>query len=173
MSILPTPRAFGRISVMSAAVMVLLLAWSHAAFAQAQGSLGAVRAAMAAKQYDTAAELADVVVAANPKDADEARYLKALALYYGDKPAVALTAVDELVAKHPNSPWLRKARFLKAMAYTKQRDFKPAEAIYDAEAHRLLSDARKQEIAGVLIGFADALAKEPDPNDPAAPGVYF
>ena len=53
--------------------------------------------------------------------------------------------------------------------FIQQRKFRQAEVIYEQEAHRLLSAARKHEIARVLVDFADALATVPAANDLSAP----
>ncbi|MBI2192793.1 MAG: tetratricopeptide repeat protein [Planctomycetes bacterium] len=111
----------------------------------------------------------DAHLAANPADADEAHYLKALALYYDNQHAAAAEAADQVIQGFKESSWLSKASFLKAQALVQQKKFKEAEEIYENEAFRLLSKTRKHEIAGVYIRFADALAEKPDPHDVGAP----
>ncbi len=132
--------------------------------------LDEAKLSMRAKAFDEAAKTLDkhlvVKKAAAP---DEATYLKALALHYTGKHADAVKVADTLLATFPKSPWLRKARFLKATSLIELRQFKAAEAIYEDEANRLLSESRKRKIAGVIIGFAEALATKPDPNDIGAP----
>jgi len=130
-------------------------------------ALDSAKAAMRAKRFDEAVKL--LAEAGREAKADEAMYLKALSLHYAGKHAAAIKAADALIARRPASPWKPKARFLKAKAMIELRDFKGAEAIYEAEANRLLSEARKQEVAGVIIKFADALATKPDPDDVGAP----
>jgi len=157
--------------------MVMVLFWPLAA-AGAPGDaqdpkptpLAQAKRAMRARQYDRAVGLLGKVAGA---DAAEAAYLKALALYYAKKDPAAVRAADIVITKHAKSPWHRKARFLKARALVRQRKFAPAEAIYADEANRLLSEARKQEIASVIIRFADALAKTPDPDDVGAAPPNF
>ncbi|MCD6303473.1 MAG: tetratricopeptide repeat protein, partial [Planctomycetes bacterium] len=100
---------------------------------------------------------------------DEAVYLRALALYYAGKPAEAARIAGTLPAARKDSPWLHKARFLQAAALVEGRKWSQAEAIYQAEAARLLSAGRKRRIAEVVIGFADRLAAERDANDLSAP----
>ena len=133
-------------------------------------AIDAGRTALRGRHYDDAVELLDKAMgeAGKPDRRDEAAYLKALALYYAGKHDEAVKAADVVVSKHKRSPWLRKARFLKAMALIQQRRFKSAEAVYEQEAGRLLSEARKEKIAGVIIGFADALARKPDADDVGA-----
>ena len=131
--------------------------------------LADIKSNMQAKQFDKAVAAADAYIKTKPKDADEAQYLKALALHYGKKADDAIKATDQLIAQYPKSHWRLKAIFLKARVYVDQRDFEKAEAIYAAEATRLLSAERKHELASVIVRFADALSKTPDPKDVGAP----
>ena len=131
--------------------------------------LAAAKVALRGKQFERAVAALDQALTGKLEHLDEALYLRALALYYAGKHAASVKAADAVIVEHKTSPWFRKARFLKAVALTRQRKFKAAEAIYEAEANRLLSEPRKQKIAGVIIKFADALATKPGPNDLAAP----
>ena len=125
-------------------------------------------------QYDAAVSAADAYLAApGSKAADEAAYLKAIALYNAEKFDAAVQAADAVLKAYPKSVWVRKALYLKGTALARQRKFEAAEAIYEAEAHRLLSAARKQEIAGIIVKFADQLATEPDPKDIGATPPNF
>ena len=119
------------------------------------------------RDYAAAIAAADAALA-HPDTAQkpaEILYLKALAQFYRDDFAATVETTSGLVAKYPESDWYHKARFLKAKALVEQKNFKAAEVIYEEEANRLLSDARKKEIAGVVIGFADRLATKPGPNE--------
>ena len=127
------------------------------------------RAALQAGQYDAALQALDEYLATKPKDADEAHHLKAVALFHHGKYAEAAAAADHVIKEFRDSSWLRKAKFLKAQALLKQKKFQEAEALYEEEANRLLSEARKRDIAGVYTKFADALATKPDPDDVGAP----
>ncbi len=160
-------RASGSILVLVAVAAVLAAAVPAGAAAGKPSALDSAKAALRAKQFDQAVKL--LAEAARGAKGDEAMYLKALALHYAGRHKEAVTAADAMIAKHPTSPWMRKGRFLKAKAMIELRDFNGAEAIYEGEANRLLSEARKQEVAGVIIKFADALAAKPDPNDVGAP----
>ena len=103
------------------------------------------------------------------KDPERAMYLKALGLFLEGKHEAAITALDPLTTRRTEGGWYRKALFLKARALLETRRFEEAEAIYESEARRLLGENRKEEIAKVVIDFADALAREPDPDDVGAP----
>ncbi len=107
--------------------------------------------------------------AAEPKDPGEAAYLAALDALHAGKHAEALAAAEKVIADHPDSAWFRKALFLKARALGELRRMKAAEEIMEREARRLLARARKHRLAGVIVEFADALARKPDPDDPGAP----
>ncbi|MEM7395680.1 MAG: tetratricopeptide repeat protein, partial [Verrucomicrobiota bacterium] len=73
----------------------------------------------------------------------------------------------------PDSAWLRKARFLRARALIRLKRHEDANAIYEAEAHRLFASARKERIAHVLVTFADDLARKPADDDLDAPPPNF
>jgi len=155
-----------------ACVLTAPMAWAKDAKAppKASKAMDQAKAAMRAKQFDTAATL---LVKISGAEAAEATYLRALSLYYAKKDDQAVKAADVVIAKHAKSPWFRKARFLKAAALVRQRKFAPAEVIYAAEANRLLSEARKQETADVIIQFADALATKPKADDIGAPPANY
>ena len=139
--------------------------------------LARAKAAMRGRQFARAVKLLDEALARSlgakePRGRggpDEIMYLKALALDCDGKHGRAVAVADTLIKEYADSPWLRKARFLKAAALTRGRNFRAAEAIYAAEANRLLSEARKERTAGVIIKFADAMAVKPDPDDLGAP----
>ena len=135
--------------------------------------LVAGKKALAARQYETAVTSLDKALAAKLKEADEVLYLKGLALYHAKKLDDCIKICDSLVELHPQSRWLHKGRFLKAGALAQQRKFEAAEAIYEAEANRLLAGVRKQDVAGVIISFADALATKPKADDLKAPPANF
>ena len=128
-------------------------------------NLQAGKAALRARDYAAAVAALDKAIAAKGKQADEAIYLKALAQYHGKQYDAAIASCGALAEAHPKSAWANKARFLLANAHVQKRDYKSGEAIYEAEANRLLSAARKQDVASVIIHFADELATQPDKDD--------
>ena len=133
--------------------------------AEEDAALEKVRASLQARQFDAAAAAADGYMKTPGKFADEAAYLKAVALLHAGKFDEAALAADVVLKQHAASIWFRKATFLKASALSKARKFEAAEAIYETEANRLLSGARKKEIAGIIVKFADQLSIEPARND--------
>ena len=132
-----------------------------------------LRAEMRAEHYDPAIALADKIIAAKDPKADEAHYLKALALFHAKKFAEAATVADQLAVAFPQSAWRFKATFLKAQSLVEQKQFQQAAALYQSEATRLLAAERKQELVGVIVAFADKLTAKPDPNVPDAPKPDF
>ena len=123
------------------------------------------RAAMRAREFDAAAERLDALLQETPDNADELRFLRARALYLDGDLDACLDTLAEFAERHPDSDWQRKARFLQARVYADRKQFEQAEEIYEAEAHRLLSAARKEEVTRVIVAFADDLATEPDEDE--------
>ena len=152
----------------AAALLLSVLAFAGAKSPESS-PLDPARAALRGKRFDEAIRALDKALAEAHEHPDEAFYLRALALYYSGEHNLAVQVADDLIQEHEGSPWLRKARFLKAQSLIRQRKFKDAERIYEEEANRLLSKGRKQGIAGVFIELADALATKPDPSDVGAP----
>ena len=72
-----------------------------------------------------------------------------------------MAAFKTLGQQFPQSPWARRARFAAGAALAKKGDFHAAELIYRAEAESLLSAARKAELAGILLEYADAFFQPP------------
>lgn len=128
-----------------------------------------LRHAMRLGDLEGAITAAQAAQSARVKEQDEALHLGATALFHIGRYAEAVAACDQLLKDHPQSAWLRKSLFLKAQALTQLRRHEEAERIYEQEAERLLSSARKEEIAAILTRFADDLATDPDANDPGAP----
>ncbi|MBL4849858.1 MAG: tetratricopeptide repeat protein, partial [Planctomycetes bacterium] len=129
-------------------------------------SLEAVRQALRERTYSQAEKLARARLRAHPNEV-EVRYLNALALFHQAKLAEAEAEAQRLIVLKPDSRWVHKARFLAAECQIRQRSFPGAVKILRAEAARLLSAERKREVCGVILRFADALARIPDPNDPS------
>ncbi|HBP21495.1 MAG TPA: hypothetical protein DEA08_27365, partial [Planctomycetes bacterium] len=141
-----------------------LLLLSSAAFAE-PARLEQARQALRERSFAKAQELASEELRANPQ-ADEALYLRALAQFHQQRLSEAREDVARLLLAKPDSTWRHKARFLDAECLSRARDFKAAAAVLSDEAQRLLSAPRKRELCGVIVRFADALARERDPKDP-------
>ena len=147
------------------AFFVLLLSGAIAPAEAEPASLEAVRQALRERTYAQAEALANERLRANPAEV-ELVYLHATALFHQGKNAAARAQAEALVAAHPQSAWVHKARFLVAECHSRERTFPEAVGILQAEALRLLSAERKRAVCQVVLGFADVLARVPDPNDP-------
>ena len=149
-------------------------------WAAVNDELAPIRVAFFDRQYANAINQLDALSAKSDEQQDYLLYLKGLAQFYEKDFENALQTCEQFLSKYQKSPWYRKAIFLKAQCYIQLKHFKEAEAIYEREANRLLSDARKEEIASVYIGLAEALSRKPDkskldappPNYQKAYGLY-
>ncbi|MCF7854144.1 MAG: tetratricopeptide repeat protein [Candidatus Pacebacteria bacterium] len=140
-----------------------------ATFAQGEGDvedlMRRARNDMRARQFENAVRILEDVLSKQPTNADEVLFLKARGHYHLQHYEEAEQTAARLTEAYADSPWFHKARFLRARALVEQKKFKQAEEIYEAEANRLLSQARKHEVAGVIVAFADKLAHKPSPDD--------
>ncbi|HNQ87721.1 MAG TPA: MG2 domain-containing protein [Verrucomicrobiota bacterium] len=161
-----SPRSW--IALLAAALCLAPRAWGAETT-----PLDPLRADMRAERFDSAIATADTIIAAKHPQADEAHYLKTLALFHAKRFPEAAAAADQLAFAFPESVWRHKAVFLKAQALIEQKQFQPAAALYQAEAARLLAADRKQELVGVIVAFAEKLSAQPDPRMPDAPRPDF
>ena len=130
--------------------------------------LAQAKGAMQGGAWDQALKLLEVHLQAKAPDADEAQYLQALVLHYQGHHEQAIVAAQTVLTQYKDSVWRQKAVFLTAQAMVQQKNYRGAEEIYEAETRRLLGAARKHDVAGVLVKFADAMAAPSDPHDVAA-----
>ena len=132
--------------------------------------LASVRAALADKQYASAvSQLDSLITRVDEQQRDFPIYLKGLAQFYEKDFKNAIQTCEQFLSKYQNSPWYRKSIFLQAQCHIQLKQFKEAEAIYEKEANRLLSAARKEEIASVYVRFAEALSRKPTKDELDAP----
>ena len=127
-----------------------------------------VREALVTGDYDAALDALDRLEESAPGMADTWQYLRSVALAEAGLPEEAITALESIEREHAASPWLAKARFRRAELLRGLRRYEAAEAIYEAEAKRLLSAERKTELAQIYLGFADELST---PAAAAGPGT--
>jgi alpha-2-macroglobulin len=116
------------------------------------------------QDHDYLAAIKAIDAAAEAKDAakDYLAYLKGRALHLAGQDDAAIAQFDRFAKEFPDSPWARRARFGKALALAHKGDFHAAEMIYRAEVDYLLSPARKNELAGIYLEFADTYFKPKD-----------
>jgi len=147
-------------SLVAPALLAALLTVSAAADAPLVAEK--VRELMQDRKYAEAVEAIDVAAAAKDAPKDYLAYLKGRALFLQKDYDRAAAAFDELAKQFPESRWARRARFAKGQALARKGDFRGAELIYRAEAERLLSEDRKQELADIYLEFADDYFKPAD-----------
>jgi len=142
-------------------VFIMLFGSGIYSIAETKADLKDVRSAMQNKQFSEAVKLLDSMLPTIKSDRDYLLYLKALSLYYDKNYTDSIKSCDEIITEFDKSPWYRKAIFLKADCFIQSKNFTEAEKIYNQEVQRLLSSARKEEIAGVYFRFAEALSYVP------------
>jgi alpha-2-macroglobulin len=126
-----------------------------------------IHQALQSRQYDKAVTLIDAqLTKADAKHKDYLLYLKGRALIESTKLDAATAAFNRLEKSHPKSRWLPRSRFGRADVLVRQRNYRAAGLIYQAEANRLLSGNRRDELAGIYLEFADKyfegiVAKDP------------
>ncbi|HVJ81697.1 MAG TPA: tetratricopeptide repeat protein, partial [Planctomycetia bacterium] len=83
-------------------------------------------------------------------------------MYLKGRAQTELSAFDEAIAtfgdleeKYPKGNWAARARFGRADVAARQRNYRAAGEIYLAEAERLLSAGRRDELTGIYLEFAD------------------
>ncbi|MFV2068141.1 MAG: tetratricopeptide repeat protein, partial [Pirellulales bacterium] len=115
-----------------------------------------VRAFIQGRDYPSAVAAIDRAIAKGDGPADYLLYLKGRTLHYQRKYDNAVLAFDALIEAHPDSRWVRQAKFAKGAAHARKGDFRVAEKIYREQADFLLSTEHRQEIASIYLDFADA-----------------
>ncbi|MEI7900592.1 MAG: tetratricopeptide repeat protein [bacterium] len=157
--------------VPTALALCLGIGWT--ATADEPDKMDQLQAEMRAWRFDEAIAVADRLVTTGDPRADEAWYLKGVALLNAKKFAEAAATAAALPERFPKSSWAYKAVFLNAQALVEQKKFEEAAELFEKEAGRILSAERKQALVGVITAFADKLAAPPDPAAPDAPKPDF
>ena len=104
---------------------------------------------------------------AKPKSpVDYLLYLKGRSLTELKAYASATKVFLSLEKRFPKSRWVARARFGRADIHVRERDYRKAGAIYKAEAERLLSDKRQDQLTGIYLEFADRYFEGVKPNEP-------
>jgi len=113
------------------------------------------------RKYPEAVAAIESLAGDEKADQDHLAYLKGRALHFQKKYDEAVAAFDQLNQRSHDGPRARQARFAKGLSLARKGDFRAAELVYRAEAQFLLSEDRKQEIAGLYVEFADTYFKPP------------
>ncbi|HMC11152.1 MAG TPA: tetratricopeptide repeat protein, partial [Pirellulaceae bacterium] len=112
--------------------------------------------ALQGRDFADAVKLIDGLAADRKRtDVDYLLYLKGLALINLGQFDAALDTFAGLEREYPKSAWLSRSRFGRGAALAKQHNYQAAAAIYKAEAERLLSNGRKDELTGIYLESAD------------------
>ena len=120
-----------------------------------------VRQLMQDQKYAEAIAAIDAAVQVRGAPVEYLTWLKGRALALQGRHDDAVAVFDGIEKQFPKGPWVRRARFGKALALARKGDFRNAELIYRAEAEYLLSEDRKQQIADLYLEFADLYFKPP------------
>lgn len=99
--------------------------------------------------------------------ADYLLYLKGRALVELNKVDEALAAYTQIEEKHPKGEWVSRARFGRADILVRARNYQAAGQVYRAEAERLLSRNRKDQLAAIYLEFADRYFEGVPAKDPS------
>lgn len=157
-----------RIALVVALVLSMVSTWTLAAAELQAGTpmvAEKIRQLMQDRNYAEAVEAIDEAVQAKADSADYLAYLKGWTLYLAKQLDPAIAALEQVEKQYPQSPWVRRARFAKALAMARKGDFRSAELVYRAEACILLSPERKQQLADIYLGYAAAYFRPPKPDD--------
>lgn len=119
-----------------------------------------VRLALQDAKYAEAVKAIDEAIAGKEtKDKDYLAYLKGRALHLQQKYDDAIATFDAVEKQFPESKWIRRAKFGRAVSLMRKGDFRAAEEIYKSAADYLLSVDRRHEIAGIYLEFAEKFFK--------------
>ncbi len=129
----------------------------------------ALRLALLSGEWDAALRTLDGLERDQPALADWWLYLRGRTLALAGRAADAVGVFEKLEKREPASVWRTKAKFARADALRALGQLPLAEEIYEAEARRLLSEARQEELAQIYFELADALSIPPERATPEAP----
>lgn len=128
----------------------------------------AIHDAMQSRRYEDAVKLLESEIQKDDvESADYLLYLKGIALTRSDQRVEAVKALTDLERRYPTSRWISRSRFGRAAIAVMNRQYDAAGSIYRAEADRLLSRGRKDELAKIYLEFADQFFEPPASSDPS------
>ena len=121
-----------------------------------------VKQLMQDRNYDAAIEAIDSAIGNADYDSDYLWYLKGRAQTFKEDYDAAVTSLDQMIAKFPESNLLRKAKLARGAALAKKGDFLAAENAYKIEAEFLVSDQRRHELAMICVEYGDSYFEPSD-----------
>ncbi|MBX3441047.1 MAG: tetratricopeptide repeat protein [Planctomyces sp.] len=126
-----------------------------------------IHEALQSRDHATAVARIDARLAqAGTPAVDYLMYLKGRAQMDADLLDDAAATFAALEQQHPDSEWRSRARFGRAEILVRARNYLAAGQIYKAEAERLLSRGRKDELARVYLEYADRYFDGVPASDP-------
>lgn len=127
----------------------------------------AIHDRLQSRDFAAAVTAIDAALAKSPQATDYLLYLKGRALAELNKAEEALAIYGQIEEKFPKGEWVSRARFGRADILVRSRNYQAAGQVYRAEAERLLSRNRKDELAGVYLEFADRYFEGVPAKDPS------
>jgi uncharacterized protein YfaS (alpha-2-macroglobulin family) len=128
----------------------------------------AIHNALQSRDFAKAVEVLDAEISRpDAKAVDYLLYLKARAQTELKQYPEAEDIFQQIEQDYPNSTWISRARFGRAHLHVLQQDYEAAGKIYQAEAERLLSRDRKDELAQIYLEFADRYYEGIPAKDPS------
>ncbi len=127
---------------------------------------------MQSRKFAEAAEAIEAFLQRAPVEPNRAAYLHYLrirALVEAGQFDAALAASDSFEKAEGNAQteWAARIRFARADVFSRQRNYQRAGEVYRAEADRLLSDGRRDELAAISLEFADRYFDGVPAKDPS------
>ncbi|MDA1163737.1 MAG: tetratricopeptide repeat protein [Planctomycetota bacterium] len=129
-----------------------------------------VHAAMQRRDFDAAVKEIDARLQDEGDNRDYLMYLKGRALTEDGRLDEASAAYLECERRFPKSRWTARSRFGRADVLVRQRNYRAAGMIYQAEAQRLLSEDRRDELSAIYLEFADRYFDGDKQVDPTGKG---
>ena len=121
--------------------------------------------AMQEGRYDEAVKQLAILVQKSPSSDDQAyfSYVQAIAQRLGNHRDSARDTLKKSLEKSPKGRWVIKIRYELAGIELASGNWAPAEELARAEAERLLSGDRKDQLAGIYHDYARRLLETGDP----------